>query len=136
MVQSWELATGATWPDSLLVIAGVAVLVAAMILRARRLRSTWPDGPDADQIRREMLDECFAKGRDVARGVRRALPRIRASGRETSRASDRACRPPTLDWMCSHVVEVGVMTTLRGRSAMLNQRVPGRDNPERWCCSC
>lgn len=62
MVQSWEFANGATWPDALLLIAGVAALVAAMGLLVRQLRNTWPNGPDAEQIRREMLDECFAKG--------------------------------------------------------------------------
>jgi hypothetical protein len=62
MVQNRELAAGAVWPDALFLIAGVAILVAAISFLARRLRGTWADGPDAELIRREMLDECFAKG--------------------------------------------------------------------------
>lgn len=62
MVQSWQLATGAVWSDALSLIVGVVILGAAISFLARWLRSTWPDGPDAEQLRREMLDECFAKG--------------------------------------------------------------------------
>jgi hypothetical protein len=61
MVQNWELATGA-WSDALFLIVGVAIVVAAISFLARWLRGTWADGPDAELIRREMLDECFARG--------------------------------------------------------------------------
>lgn len=71
MVQNWELATGATWLDALFLIGGVAILVAAISLLAHRPRGAWPEGPDAEVIRREMLNECFAKSemsREICEG--------------------------------------------------------------------
>ncbi len=62
MVQNWVLANAATGIDALFLIGGVAILVAAISLLARRPRGAWPEGPDAEVIRREMLDECFARG--------------------------------------------------------------------------
>ncbi len=97
MVRNWVLATAATWLDALFLIGGVAILVAAISLLARRPRGAWPEGPNAEAIRREMLDECFARGemsRDECEGRCQGLG---ASGRETSPAPVSACRPSALD---------------------------------------
>jgi uncharacterized membrane protein len=52
---------GATWLSALLLIAMLVILCVAIGFLVRRLRGTWRDEIDAEPIRREMLDECFAK---------------------------------------------------------------------------
>lgn len=61
-MQNWALEAGATWPSALLPIAMLAILCVAIGLLMRRLRGTPREELDAEPIRREMLDECFAKG--------------------------------------------------------------------------
>jgi hypothetical protein len=61
MVPDWLLgSTEAVGP--LLLGATIVITAVAVLLLIRLLRRNGPQHVDAEQIRREMLDECFAKG--------------------------------------------------------------------------
>lgn len=62
MVQDWGLGSAAAWVSPLLLIAIVVIAGAVIGFLARRMGGATQRELELDLIRREMLDECFAKG--------------------------------------------------------------------------
>jgi uncharacterized membrane protein len=62
MVQDWGLGSAGAWVSPLLLIAIVIITGVVIGFLARRMGGATQRELELDLIRREMLDECFAKG--------------------------------------------------------------------------
>ena len=62
MVPDWLLGATGTWVGPLLLVVTVVIAGVGFVLLTRLLGGNGQRAFGADQIRREMLDECFAKG--------------------------------------------------------------------------
>jgi hypothetical protein len=62
MVQDWGLGSAGAWVSPLLLVAIVVITAVVIGFLARRMPGATQRELELDLIRREMLDECFAKG--------------------------------------------------------------------------